>query len=79
MKDSFKWWVGEHRLIECAWLCDILDNGKVELVSTDIRVSFSNLVCLLLRTDSGDDGVTTLKESIENVRCDEAAATLRPS
>lgn len=79
MKDSFKWWVGDHGLIEGAWLCDILDNGEVELVSADIRVGFSNLVCLLLGTDSGDDGVTTLKESIKNVRCDEAAATLGPS
>lgn len=79
MNNSFEWWVGDHGLIECAWLCDILDNGEIELVSAHIQVGFSDLVCLLLRTDSSDDGVTTLKESVENVRCDEAAATLEPS
>lgn len=78
MKNSFEWWVGYNGLIECAWLRDILDNGEIELVSAHIRVGFSDLVCLLLGTDSGDDGVTTLKESVENVPCDKAAATLRP-
>ena len=77
MKHSFKRWVGDHGLIECAWLCDILDNGEIELVSANIRVGFSDFVCLLLRTDSGDNGVATLKECIKNVCCYEAAATLR--
>ena len=59
MNDGLEWWIGDDGLLECIELCNVLDNGKVELVLADIWVGLLDLVCLLLRADSGDDRVAT--------------------
>lgn len=48
MEDSVKWWIGDHGLVESAFLSDVLDNGKVELVGAAVWVRLLDLVCLLL-------------------------------
>ena len=84
MQNSLEWRVGDDGFVEGAGLGNVLDDGEVELVSADVWVGGLDLVCLLLRADGGDDGVTALEERVENVGCNEAAATfevisLRPS
>lgn len=48
VEDSVKWWIGDHGLVESAFLSDVLDNGKVELVGAAVWVRLLDLVCLLL-------------------------------
>lgn len=63
------------RLVECALLCNVLNNPEVELRRRDIRMSFSDLLDFLLRANSCDDGMASLEEDIEDVGCNEAATT----
>lgn len=64
-----------HRLVKGALLCDILDNAEVQFGRGRVWVCFPNLLGFCLGADGRDDGVAALEENIQDVRCDEAAAT----
>lgn len=62
-------------LVKSAFLRDVLDDLKGELVGGCVGVCGLDLVGLGLRADGSDDGVAVLEEDIKNVSGDEAGAT----
>jgi hypothetical protein len=74
--DTLKRRVGDHSLVECTFLGNVLDDGKVELILAEIWVCLLNLVGLLLRANSCHHRVPPGKERLQNVGSDKAAAAL---
>lgn len=58
MEDGLERWVRDDSLVESTRLCDILDYNKVELILAILGMSCLDLVCLLLASDSANNGVT---------------------
>lgn len=74
--DALERRVGDHSLVKCTLLSNVLDNGEVKLVLAVIRVCLLDLVGLLLRANSCHHGVAAGEEGLQNVGSDKAAAAL---
>lgn len=62
-------------LVKSTLLGDILYDGEVELVRAVAGVSLLDLVGLLLRANSRNDTVATVKENVQNMGGNEAGTS----
>jgi hypothetical protein len=58
MDDCFERSITLYSLVESSNLCNILNDGEIELLLWSVWVCCLNLICLLLRSDCSYDGVT---------------------
>lgn len=64
-----------YRFVKGTLLRNILDDAEIQLGRGGVGVRISDLLSLCLGTNGGDDTVATFEKDIEDVRCNEAAAT----
>jgi hypothetical protein len=64
-----------YRFVKGALLRNILDDAEIQLGCGGIRVRISNFLSLFLGADGCDDAVAAFEKDIEDVRCNEAAAS----
>jgi hypothetical protein len=67
--------VNLHRFVEGVFLRDIFHNTEIQLGCWRVRMRIFDLLGFFFRADGRDDGMATFEKNIEDVRCNEAAAT----
>ncbi len=75
MYNSFKWWIGDNSLVESSFLGNIFDDCKIKLALRRVWVGLLDFVGLFLSSNSRHNGMAMLKQKIQDVGCNEAAAT----
>ena len=75
MDYGVEWMLVHHGFVKGIRLSDVWDDGEVKLAGGGLWVGALDFVGFLFGANGGNDCVTTLKESIEDVGCNEAGAT----
>jgi hypothetical protein len=74
---GFKWWIGDNSLVKGSLLGNILNDCEIKLALRCVVVGLLDFVCLFLRSNSRHNGVTMLKQKIQDMGSNEAAATFK--
>jgi hypothetical protein len=75
MNNGFKWWVGDNSLVESSFLSNIFNYCKIEPALRRIWMGLLDFVGLFLRSNCRHNGVAMLKQKIQDMSSNEAAAT----
>lgn len=75
VNDGLERRVRDDGLVESTLLGNVLYDGKVQLVRAIAGVSLLDLIGLLLRANSRDNTVATVKENVQKVGGNEAGAS----